>query len=456
VKNHRIVFAILMATIMGLIGAFYAQSAPAATRHASAPAAITQHGLRGQCGGPSASMNQLIGNLMSNDVLDDIGRQFNIRPVDDSVDSWIRRNVGLATMARTATFGNKGCSHGAFFGAHPRTLKPGDKAWVLTAQLKAKFPNGFSLTPRKGWTRKMVCVKVFDNPTCTNPLTGTACIWVWVPPTKKVTPPAKQPGVTPAIPSPCVNGSVNQSGNNNVVGCGTCIGNNVCNGTPSVPPVVVVPTTPSVFSASAMATASASANATATVNCPAGSTTATATATASGSASASGSATAMSTVSQQDAQNKANAQAQANANANAQSSAVQAQAQANAQSNAQASASAKCISAPPVTHFTNVSCVGFEEIFGGESMIVKCDVSNDNGASISLDAHSNDGNSRVSGINCYSQGGTPSCQGNGQFEFRVTGINAGSTVLSSSVTVTASSNGVSKTWTSDPFPVDQS
>lgn len=223
---------------------------------------------------------------------------------------------------------------------------------------------------------------------------------------------------------------------------------------------VSVPTpptpTPGSFTASASATAQANVSATAMANCPAGSTTATATASASGSATAIGSASATSTVSQQDAQNKANAQAQANANANAQSPAVQAQAQANAQANAQASASAKCTSAPPVTHFTNVSCTGFEEIFGAESMIIKCDVSNDNGAPISLDAHSNDGNSRVSGINCYSQGGTPSCLGNGQFEFRVTGINGGSTVLFSSITVTASSNGVNKTWTSDPFPVDPS
>jgi hypothetical protein len=52
----------------------------------------------------------------------------------------------------------------------------------------------------------------------------------------------------PTAPS-CVNGSVNQNGNNNVIGCGTCIGNNVCNTTPPIvvtpcncaPPVVVVP-----------------------------------------------------------------------------------------------------------------------------------------------------------------------------------------------------------------------
>lgn len=110
----------------------------------------------------------------------------------------------------------------------------------------------------------------------------------------------------------------------------------------------------------------------------------------------------------------------------------------------------------PVTHFTNVSCTGFEEITGGGSMLIKCDVSDDNGAQISLDAHSNDGNSYVSGINCYSQGGTPSCQGNGQFEFRVNGINNGSSVLMSSVTVTATANGVPKTPSPYTFKVDPS
>jgi hypothetical protein len=103
-----------------------------------------------------------------------------------------------------------------------------------------------------------------------------------------------------------------------------------------------------------------------------------------------------------------------------------------------------------------ISCTGFEEISGGGSFLVDCDVSNDNGAPISLDAHSNDGNSRVSGINCYSNGGSASCPGNGTFEFRVSGINDGSDIVHSSITATASANGKSATFTSDPFPVDPS
>jgi hypothetical protein len=97
----------------------------------------------------------------------------------------------------------------------------------------------------------------------------------------------------------------------------------------------------------------------------------------------------------------------------------------------------------PVTPHVQVTCTGPEEISGNASVLVKCDVSNNTGGSISLDAHSLDGNSYVSGINCFSQGGSPSCQGNGQFEFRVNGVNSGSTVLLTTVSVTATTNGAS-------------
>lgn len=111
---------------------------------------------------------------------------------------------------------------------------------------------------------------------------------------------------------------------------------------------------------------------------------------------------------------------------------------------------------PPVEHWTEISCTGFEEISGGGSFLVDCGVSDDNGALISLEAHSNNGNSRVSGINCFSNGGSQTCPSGGTFEFRVSGINNGSSILSSSITATASANGVKATFTSDPFPVDPS
>lgn len=107
-----------------------------------------------------------------------------------------------------------------------------------------------------------------------------------------------------------------------------------------------------------------------------------------------------------------------------------------------------------VKHWTEISCRGFEEISGRESMLIDCTVSDDNGARISLDAKANDGNSRVSGINCFSDGGAPTCPSGGTFEFRVSGINDGPSVVYSSITATATANGVPKTFKSDPFPVD--
>lgn len=109
---------------------------------------------------------------------------------------------------------------------------------------------------------------------------------------------------------------------------------------------------------------------------------------------------------------------------------------------------------PPPSHWTEVSCVGFEELKGGDSYLVSCAVSDDNGAQISLSAYSNDANSRVSGINCYSNGGSPTCPSGGTFEFTVEGINNSSEVLSSSITIVASANGIPKEFISNPFPVD--
>jgi archaellum component FlaF (FlaF/FlaG flagellin family) len=115
------------------------------------------------------------------------------------------------------------------------------------------------------------------------------------------------------------------------------------------------------------------------------------------------------------------------------------------------------VTPPTVSHFTGVTCTGFEEISGGASMLIKCDVTDDNGAPIALSVGVSDSNVvKVSGINCYSQGGPPSCSGNGQFEFRVNETNDGSTVLQESVTVTATANGVPQTPLPYYFLVDPS
>jgi hypothetical protein len=115
-----------------------------------------------------------------------------------------------------------------------------------------------------------------------------------------------------------------------------------------------------------------------------------------------------------------------------------------------------CTYTTPPQHWVEISCTGFEEITGGGSFLVTCAVSDDNGAPISLLANANDANSTVSGINCVSNGGSQTCPSGGTFQFRVDGINNGSTTLYSSLDATASANGVSQTFKSGSYAVDPS
>jgi hypothetical protein len=104
----------------------------------------------------------------------------------------------------------------------------------------------------------------------------------------------------------------------------------------------------------------------------------------------------------------------------------------------------------PVNHWVSVSCTSPEEITVNGSVLVDCTVLADSGQ-ITLSAVSNDANSRVSGINCYSNGGSQTCPSGGTFEFRLTGQHEGMT----SVTVKASANGVvSDPVVLGPMPVD--
>lgn len=104
--------------------------------------------------------------------------------------------------------------------------------------------------------------------------------------------------------------------------------------------------------------------------------------------------------------------------------------------------------APPA-HFTGLTCQGQEEVTGGASSKLVCDVTNDNGAEIDLSVQvlTNTGNLLVSGIQCSSQGGTPACKGSGTFEIRLKGVNDTSQPIYSELRVVATSNGVE----SDPF-----
>lgn len=109
----------------------------------------------------------------------------------------------------------------------------------------------------------------------------------------------------------------------------------------------------------------------------------------------------------------------------------------------------------PVTHYTNLTCTGPEEMTGGGSLLVVCQVSNDNGAQIALsaDVTSNSGNLRVSGITCKSQG-TTACQGNGTYEVRLAGTNEGTSPVYSNLRIVATSNGVPSTPFQQAIKVD--
>lgn len=111
-----------------------------------------------------------------------------------------------------------------------------------------------------------------------------------------------------------------------------------------------------------------------------------------------------------------------------------------------------CPPPPPPTHWTQVTCTGFEEISGGGSFLVDCAVSDDNGAPIGLSV-STSPYYTVSGINCLSQSGAPSCTGNGTYEFRVDGVNNTSQIQQASMTITATANGVPAPFQTD-FNVD--
>jgi hypothetical protein len=101
-------------------------------------------------------------------------------------------------------------------------------------------------------------------------------------------------------------------------------------------------------------------------------------------------------------------------------------------------------------HWVNVGCTSPEEITVGGSVLVDCVVTADSGQ-ITLSVVNDDTNSRVSGVNCYSNGGSQTCPSGGTFEFRLTGEHEGTT----SVTVKAMANGVtSEPVHIGPMPVD--
>jgi hypothetical protein len=404
----------------------------------NALASTNAQAARGQCGGQISTWQQYVNNLTVFGAVPQaakINQSAGYTPRDGSFTQWLKERVVVTRLAAPATITNYGCNANGVFPAGKKYLT---KGWPVLVALPGKYSKSdIRMSPSR------VCSTVTYVNVC-----GTQVVYngdqdhlqSWI---NSYIADHCAPTVTTTV-------TCNVAGASNFGKAGQCefpppscqFGGTFPNCSP--PPCSVTNTCPP---STVSIPGTTSVSSTRTAACPppnssivktGTSTLASPTFTGTGTSQAAAQASLDSQLATWRAQNQATVDTQAQNAANAQLS--------------------SCPAAPPVvvTHFTNVTCTGFEEIFGGESMIIKCDVSNDNGAPISLDAHSNDGNSRVSGINCYSQGGTPSCQGNGQFEFRVTGINTGTTTLSSSVTVTASSNGVNKTWTSDPFPVDRS
>jgi hypothetical protein len=188
---------------------------------------------RGQCGGQAFSVDALLGRWSNMGVIDDAASLFGVRSIDDSVGAFAHRNWAIATVAKTSRLKNRGCSGGAFFGpkgVDDRILYPGDKVFVDKRPLKAKYGEGnFSFSPVAGWKKKLVCLEAVANPTCSNPVRGKVCVWVWVRPTKHAAPkpkpkPAPKPSPTPK-PKPTVNcpsGSVKDSAGNCVAVVVSC------------------------------------------------------------------------------------------------------------------------------------------------------------------------------------------------------------------------------------------
>jgi hypothetical protein len=163
-----------------------------------APAAASAHG---QCGGAAYTKAALLANWTRMGVLDDNSRYYHLSPTDVSIQTKVKHDFGLATLARTMTTkDNRGCSGGALFQGPVRDLKPGTRVWTDLVPLRAKFPNGFSLTPKPGWRKVIACVTFRAQSTCSNAGKGKACVWVWVPPHKQqpTHKPKPQPTPTPA------------------------------------------------------------------------------------------------------------------------------------------------------------------------------------------------------------------------------------------------------------------
>ncbi len=349
----------------------------------------------GQCGGSVSTGSELFHEWQAMGVTSqagEIAKSAGFHRMDGSLSHWMNERVVKAKLASTASPEDFGCNPGTVFSVGPRAIAKGTPVMVV---LPLKFAKGdVRFTPHKGFKRVVVSVRVVGKTDCSNPLKGTVRVVIYVKVVKHHPhhPKCKCHKKPPPKPKPSCEAQ----------GLVTVAGNCVSQSN------------------------NAEQNCKATVN-----------------GQWNGSQCTI-------VQINANC---SNVAANEGGTVVQG-GNCNTIIVVEEKPCANCET--PVMHWTQISCTGFEEVFGSAGLTIDCAVSDDNGAQISLDAHSNDTNTQVSGINCFSNGGSQTCPSGGTFEFLVSGNNNGSTVLWSSVTATASANGVKAPFVSDPFKVDPS
>lgn len=187
----------------------------------ASPAASNRAEWRGWCGGPVSSGTQMLRNLSRYGIRTQLESYFGIDNINETLGS-LFADFQVATLARGMTqTDNRGCNPGILFKAKNRVKRVGDKMIVRGRDLRAKFPNGYSLVPKPGWIRKMVLLSTHGQANCSNPGRGKGWFWVWVKPVAEKTPPTKpkpKPGPKPG-PAPqvvCTGLKVAMTGNTSV------------------------------------------------------------------------------------------------------------------------------------------------------------------------------------------------------------------------------------------------
>ncbi len=187
-RNLRVLTFVVGAILLAFGGFALsgASAAPAANAKAAAPKAALW---RGWCGGPATSGPQMLSRMLNYDIRSQLESYYGIDNVNMTLESFFA-DVKMATLARPmAQTDNRGCNPGQLFDAQNRLKKPGDRMAVRGRDLRAKFPDGYSLAPKPGWRRHMVRLNTLGQADCSNPGRGPGWFWVWTPPVRTFVPP---------------------------------------------------------------------------------------------------------------------------------------------------------------------------------------------------------------------------------------------------------------------------